>query len=338
MIKYLFLVFLLFLGGCKPYDTPEYVEIKNNETAFMVPMEGATNDQTSFESEAFLKQNLVATKRIRIPHRWSQRGRMWWSGEYLDTVRVITVDRTPVNRYWTGDSNGSNTSSQAIDVETNDSVSLSMDITCTGYIEPEDAPKFLYMYPAANLTSVMDNEVRARVQTELTREVAKYSLEEVKFNKAQIIDPVKESVSQFFKARGITLSTLGNGGGINYKNPKIQEAIDKTVQDQQLAISAEARYQAQLKENQTIKAKAEADAQAVLTAAEGQAKGIRVLAEAKAFESEQSTKGGSTFLRLRELDVMMKTLEQWDGRLPMYNMGNGQTPHLLMQLPENTIK
>ena len=42
--------------GCKPYDQPEFVEIDTSETGFLIPLEGKTDSQTTFESERYLNR------------------------------------------------------------------------------------------------------------------------------------------------------------------------------------------------------------------------------------------------------------------------------------------
>ena len=71
---------LIALSGCKPYDRPEFIEIDTSETGFLIPLEGNTDKQVAFESEHYLNECKVATKRVQIPHRWVQTGRMYWSG------------------------------------------------------------------------------------------------------------------------------------------------------------------------------------------------------------------------------------------------------------------
>jgi len=316
--------------GCRPYDTPEYVEIKPNETAFAIPMEGNTDEQKSFESENFLRKNMVAAKRIEVPHRWNKTGRFYFNGDYIDLIRVVTVDRAPVNRYWTNEKN------DAIQVETNDSVGMSVDITCTAMIEQPNTPLFLYRYSSGSLATVMDNEIRAKIQTELTEEVAKYPLEQVKANKGKIMEAVRPEVVAFFAERDVTITTLGIGGGLNYLNPKIQESIDKTVQDQQLAISAEARFQAQLKENETTKITALALAEATRSKAQGEADSIKMLADAKAYEIDKMKQNPESYVQLRNLENFNLLISRWNGTLPVYNMnmgGNGTLPNILMNMP-----
>ena len=62
---------IVFLTACmgKP-DLEELLEIKPNETSFLIKLEGDTKTgQAKFMSEEFLEQNKVATKRISFPHR-----------------------------------------------------------------------------------------------------------------------------------------------------------------------------------------------------------------------------------------------------------------------------
>jgi regulator of protease activity HflC (stomatin/prohibitin superfamily) len=323
------------LAGCKPYDVPEYVEIQANESAFMVKLQGDSTKQEKFDSVEFLEKNQVATKRVQIPHTWVQKGRLWLTGEYMDTVRVIKVDRTPHTREWTA---AAGQSGQAVWVETKDSVELSIDIVCTAMIEPDNAALFLYRYPNGSLSTMMDKEVRARIQQELSEECAGYNLEELKQAKSELINRVRPKVTKFFSDRGITISALGLAGGLTYSNTEIQKAIDKTFQDQQLEISAQARYEAQLKENQTIKAKAEAEAEAARLKASGEAEGIKLLADAKAYEIQKAQSTGSMYIQLRQLEILNQTMSKWDGKLPVYNMGTGQTPQLLMAMPSQDSK
>lgn len=70
---------MVFTAGYfrKPYDKPEYKEIKPNETAFVFPLENDLNKQSKFQSAELLAQNKIASKRIQITHRWNQTGRYY---------------------------------------------------------------------------------------------------------------------------------------------------------------------------------------------------------------------------------------------------------------------
>ena len=323
------------LGGCRPYDTPEFEEIAPNESGFLIQMEGDTTNQMKFDSETLLAKQQIAVKRVQIPHRWQKTGRFWFSGEYKDVVRLIKVNRSPVTRMWTAtNGKGAAGNNQAIWIESKDGVSLSLDVVATAMISEQDAPKFLYRYTSKSLEAVMDQEIRGRIQQELSEAAAKLSLEDLKSDKGKVIAEVRAAVIPFFKERGVEITALGLAGGFTYENEKIQASIDQTFQDQQRQISAEAMFQAQLKENQTIESKAKTEALAAESRAKGEAAAIRALADAKAYEIEKARATGEMYYKLRALEIQQATLAKWDGRLPQFQMGSaGQVPQLLMQLP-----
>src|SRR3954451_16496684 len=138
--------FLLFK---KPFDRPEYVEIDTSESAFLIPLEGDTANQTSFQSVQFLEQKKVAAKRIEITHRWNQTGAAPAQGEWLPMVRLVKVDRRPVTREWTQSTkSGTSSKNEAIAAESRDSVNFTMGISCTAKIPEDRAAVFLYSYPS----------------------------------------------------------------------------------------------------------------------------------------------------------------------------------------------
>lgn len=222
------------LTGCKPYDKPEFVEIGPNETAFVIPMEGDTKKQDSFESEEFLVENMVAAKRIEIPHKWVKTGRTPGSGEYQDTIRVIKVDRTTVTREWTTDSK------QGIKVESKDSIKFTVGVSATAQIiDDKDAAKFLYWYSGRTLAEVMDTEIRNRFETAYIEQVSKKLMESVRGEKAEIMSTVRSEVEKYFKERGITLSNIGYKGDLTYDDKKVQEALSAQFVAEQNKIAQE---------------------------------------------------------------------------------------------------
>ncbi len=142
--------FMALTSGCvRPYDMPEYVEIDTSETGFLIPLEGDNANQAKFQSEDYLKQRMVATKRVQITHRWSQEGRVPGAGRWIPTVRLIKVNRSPITREWattqTSTAGGaSQRADKAIWIESGDSVGFSMGFTCTAFIPEEEASRFLY--------------------------------------------------------------------------------------------------------------------------------------------------------------------------------------------------
>jgi len=351
MLLFVFCLALVLIGtsGCvRSYDRPEYVEIDTSETGFLIPLEGDTAEQVRFQSEGYLNQHKVATKRVQITHRWSQEGRWPTDGKWIPMVRLVKVNRSPVTREWvttqtTSSSGAIQRADKAIWIESSDSVGFSMGFTCTAFISEEDASRFLYWYPSGSLADLMDNEVRGRIQQAAAEVAAKYPLDGLRSRKQEIADAVKQNVMNFFAQRGVTVTTVGMFGGMTYENPEIQKSIDQTFIAQQLKVVTEAKFEAQKKENDRMeleaegvaeKARREAQGQADArkTSAAGEAEAIRLINSA-ALEAQQNP----LLLQLKALEVEKARIEKWDGRYPQMWLGASGTgmmsPNLLLQVP-----
>ncbi|MDB6066009.1 MAG: Band 7 protein [Pedosphaera sp.] len=335
------------LTGClKSYDRPEYVEIDTSETGFLIPLEGDGTQQARFQSEDYLKQRKVATKRIQILHRWSQEGRISNDGRWIPTVRLVKVNRSPVTREWITDqssqaaSQGRMRGDKAIWIESADSVGFSMGFTCTAFIPEDDAARFLYWYPSGSLAEVMDHEVRGRIQQVAAEVAAKYPLDILRSRKQEIADAVKRDITNFFTTRGVSVTTVGMFGGMTYENPEIQKSIDQTFIAQQLKTVTLAKFEAQQKENERIELEAEGLAEkarreasgladARKTAATGEAEAIREVSKALG-EVQQNP----LLYQFKVLELEKARIEKWDGKYPTYFMGTGgSNSSLLLQVP-----
>jgi len=261
-------------------------------------------------------------------------------------VRLVKVNRSPITREWTTAqtttaSGAIQRSDRAIWIESADSVGFSMGFTCTAFIPEDDAARFLYWYPSGSLADVMDHEVRGRIQQSAAEVAAKYPLDGLRARKQEIADAVKRDVTNFFAARGVTITTVGMFGGMTYENPEIQRSIDQTFIAQQLKVVAEAKFEAQKKENERLELeaqglaeKARRDAQgqadARKTAASAEAEAIRLI-NAAALEAQQNP----LLLQLKSLELERSRVEKWDGRYPqMWLAGSAAGgPNLMFQVP-----
>ena len=373
------LVALMSVGCMRPFDAPEFVEIQHHETGYLIPLEGQNIEgQKKFDSEDALEKNRVAVKRIQIPHRWVQTGRIYFGfmgrtkGHYIDNVRLVVVDRSPVTREWTADeTSGTTASDQAIWLESKDSIGFSLGFNCTAFIQEEDSTKFLYMYPTTTvdnsvqdvdksvtgLAHTMDKEIRARVQMLANHVAAQYDLDDLRAKKQEILNVVRNGVPEVRDSegnvvqerlqgtiehcatRGITISNLGQFGGFEYQEAKIQDAINDTFVSQQEKVKSEAAFEAQGKKNERIELEAEAFANKARTIAQGEADAVKIAAEAEAnaiaLVAEAARKAGEDplFLELKRLEVKTIHENKWDGRYPTTMLGAGSAPGLLMQLP-----
>ena len=339
----LVLLMVLSIGGCiKPFDKPEYKDIKANETAFVIPLEGDTTKQTKFESVEMLEKAKVAAKRIQITHRWNKTGRLASSGEWIGNIMVIIVNRSPVTREWTAEtSTGTVAKDQGIWSESKDSVGFSTGITITAMVLEEDTSLFLYRYPAQSIADVMDSEIKARVQMTFSEFSGQYDMSSLREKKSEILQTIRSDIVPFFKDRGITVTTVGQFGGFSYENPKVQESIDNVFIAQREKEVNAALLAAQTDKNAKMEMEgmgiakklieeAKGKKAAAITAAEGESEAIRMVALAA-----KEAASNPLFLQLRKLEVQQKQIAQWNGKYPNYylNTGNGNGPMFMLPVP-----
>ncbi len=379
MKKLFCLVFIMAVMGCKPYHEAVLVEVGTNEEAFLIELEGEnkqatigpddvikqTTDEAKLqEKKDYLRTKWVNMKRIEIPHRFKNTGRMWWSGKWIPNARIIKVDRSPCNRTWVADSaKGTAAKDEGIWLESSDSVSFSTGIVITGRIQgKDDAITFLANYPAetkgsvdpnatyevkvSSLENIMDEEVKNKVQELLSTECSSIVMDELRAQKTQIMESVRTQTVAFFDARGITITTLGMTGGFTYGNPKIQDAIDKVFENQQDKEVAKAETAAAEERKNALRLKGEGQAaeaveiakgkaEAEIAIAEAKAKAIQAIADAKSYELEMLTKNPEAYMALKQLEIEEKRLETWDGKYPVYLFGGDQKmPALFMNMPD----
>lgn len=336
---------LLMTACIGPYQQEIIEEIQPNETAFLVPLEGATQEgQARFQSVAYLDEIKVATKRVTVPTRKRNLGRMWNNYEWIPTAKLIKVDRTPQTRAWTSSSaTGTSNADQAINVESADSVGFSIGVTCTAAVEEPDAAKFLYNYSGKTLAEIMDNDVRNYIQSYASLEFGKLQLNECQLKKGEIFTQCAAKATTFFKEFGITIRNLGYSEGMLYENKQIQEQIDQAFTSELQKKLAEQARQAQTVKN--------------LTELEVASNTLRIqqiknqqelaIAENKRKQAEEFQKAAEAQRAMVELEIMklradaMNTFaKNWKGGVPAWlTMDGKQAPMLLnMPAPPQTVE
>ncbi len=220
----------LTFGSCrKPYQEEIYVEVQPNETAYVIPLEtGSKDGQTKLKSEEYLEQNKVVSQRIYTPTQWHQTGRWGNEGKWIQSVRVIKVDRTPVTREWTKVGTGTNSDKQeAIGVESRESIAYKVGITATASIPEEWATRFLYNYNGIPLSQVMDNDVRGFIQNVLTTEFGIRDLSECQMDRKVVYELMRNNTTEHFAKLGVRIINIGASGGFDYDDKSIQDAINE---------------------------------------------------------------------------------------------------------------
>lgn len=288
-----------------PAHLEVFEEIGPNETAFLVPLEGDSSAQGKFMSVEYLNGAKVATKRVTIPTRQHDTGRLPGDYEWVPTMKLIKVDRTPVTRAWTkSGETGTNPSNQAFCVESKESIDFCAGGVAIATIAEDDAAKYQYNYAGKSLADVMDQDVHGYAGAIISREFGNRKLDDGRNSKADIFKAAFEETKTFFADKGVSLLQFGSSEGMNYTDPKIQAAINSTFVAENDKNTAENERVAQAKRNELDYAKA-------ITA--------RQVAEEFAKAKDANT-------ALRQLDIQMvqaqaqlefaKNLKDYKGNLP----------------------
>lgn len=326
MNKRCFMLLLLcaIMIGCKPYMGEKFVDIKPNESAFVVPLEGASKaNQGKFDSVEFLEERKVATKRIAISRRYKSVGRMWWAAEIVDTVRVITVDRSPVSREWTSErATGTSPNDDLIYVESKDSIGFGIGCTITAAIEESNSATYLYNFPQGRpLEKVLDSDIRASVTKVLAREFGARDLAQCKTDKAAIFDIAFKETGEYWRTFGVTIRMLGHSGGLAYENPKIQDAIDRNYEAEM-----------EIERNENLKRAQEHENARLLS--------IEVTNRERAEEFNRALEAQTAKIRLEidrmEAEARLEMAKKWNGQLPTSILPQGS--NLLMGLDSAATK
>lgn len=308
---------IIGLIGCGPAKVLPLENIGPNETAFVIPLEGPGVNQEKFESVAYLTEKKVASKRIEIPVRERSTGRMSWDYEWIPTVRVIKVDRSLVTREWLKAKidpaeAGKAASVSSLSVESIDSIGFHVGINLTAFIKEEDAPTYLYYHNMKPLSEVVDQNVRGYIQDRLSKKFGSLSLEDCKHNKSQIFEEVEIETIENFSTYGITISTVGNAGGLEYDNTKIQDSIDDTARAEMSIEISRKKKLAQDQENQVEISKASAENEIALSRATAQRKVAEEFARGK--EAQES----KTELDIKRIvaEAQLTAAQKWNGQMP----------------------
>ena len=324
---------LILSSGCRrPFEPVKFEKIQSNEEAFLLPLVGDAKKQDQSNNEDYLKANLVYTKQVQIPQQWHAKGRDTDDGEWIDAAILIKVDKSPVTREWTADPNsGTSNKNEAVWVMTADQVEFSTGWTITARIESREAAiKFLHNYPNGSLTTVMDSEIRGRLQAVFGLEVTDLPMEELRKNATPHIVKTTDSLTKFFSERGITITNLGITGGFVYKDRSIIETMTKVFNSEQERAIAIAKAKAQEELNKAVILEAQGKADAILKTKKAEAEGIRLVADARNYEVEKAK--DEIYVKLKQLELQKELIERWDGKYPQYFIGSSN-PNMLLQLP-----
>ncbi len=248
-------------GYYNKIDDVEYVMIRANQTAFLVPMQGRNREgQALFDSAAFLNTAKVGEKRIQIPHQILPKKGMLTSDMYIPSSVLYIVTREPYVRMWVKEATrGTSKNNDGFFLETSEGINVDFGVSIGARIEITNAATYLFYFGVENvnnpndeypsvinaraLTTIMDSVVHQRVQTLLAAEFGKRTLDECIHEKAKMMEAVEQKVKEEYARMGITIEYLGYASQLNFAT-EIQTAIDKVFVAKKEALAAKDQMEA----------------------------------------------------------------------------------------------
>jgi hypothetical protein len=317
---------ILPLTACRPVKVLDPVSIEPNETAWVIPLDAQTQEgQAKFNSIEFLEMKKIAAKRIMVDKVERQVGRMPWDIEWIPAVRVIKVDRSLITREWTDNPNtGTSAASQGIPVNTKDNIALTIGLTITASIDEVDASTYLYYHGEKKLADVLDQNIRSYAVAELNRQVSSMTLLEFQQQQGQLYVKLFTDAAAYYKTKGVTIQYLGNAEGWHFKDPAIQDSINKTFVAQQDNKTAAMEQQATITRNQTSILNTQTANSNLVLNAQAQVDAANKLESAK--EAAQFQNQLQVTLLTAQAKMAMAT--KWNGELPK-NILPANSPLLL---------
>ena len=257
-------LFCLLLGIAPAqayYDKTDYTEaytILPNESAFWIPDGGANKDnQTQFDSEAYLNANKVPLKRFIVPHVKLQ-GSGGFYDFYVPAGRLIIVDRTTYSREWVDAADrGTSRKKEGFPCQTVEGLNITVGISIGASVSEANAAKYLgrfgvvpitgdrtnpaiifnSVYYSRRLADVMDDVGRKKIQTLVCAEITARTFDRANAEANKIIETVGSKAAEYFASVGITLDFVGWADTFTFDHD-VQDAVNRryiAAQDKEIA-------------------------------------------------------------------------------------------------------
>lgn len=205
-------------------------------------------------------------------------------------------------------SEGSSKEDDSLDLPTLEGQHIRQDMSITYNTSPEKAAEVYKAFRGADIEDIENTFIRRTIITVAQNAAGQMSLTEViSAKRGEIQTTIQEKLSVELNKMGFTLDKVNMGA--SHLPATIEEQMQKKMAAQQDAQQA----QYQLSKEQML-------AKALVAKAEGQA-------QSKIIEAKAEAESNSLLLKtLTDQLVRSRAIEKWDGKLPVYMLGNGTMP------------
>lgn len=235
--------------------------------------------------------------------------------------QIVMFPTSVQNVVWTQNAHeGQGTHDESITFSSSEGVNVNGDIGLSFHIDPPLAPKLYARFRQNDMIVLANGYVRNVIREAFNEVGSTMPVQDIYGpGKSKMLNEVQRRVRDALGKDGIVIDQLTINGALRLPE-NVAQAINRAMEATQNAIQSENRVRQVRAEADQAVTQATGAAEATRQKAQGEADAILIRARAEAKANE--------ILRLSVSPQVLqyRSLERWNGQLPVYNASNGQLP------------
>ena len=238
------------------------------------------------------------------------------------TELVVEFPTSVQNIVWTKDAHEGSLNDESITFASNEGVTVNADVGLAFHIEATKAPRLYARFRQRDVSILAHGYMRNVVREAINETAAEMPVQQIYgVGKTRLLNESLRKVVERLSADGFVIDQLTFNSALRLPD-NVVGAINRAMEATQNSIQAENRVRQIRAEAEQQVAAARGQAEAARQRASGEADALLIRARAEAQANEIIR------LSMTSAVIQYRTLERWDGHLPVVN--SGQLPMLTM--------
>jgi len=208
---------------------------------------------------------------------------------------------------WTKDVNEGKPLNEEITFTNKDQMLIAADISLSYSLQAEKVPAFYVKFRSDDIDAFTHGFLRNVARDQFNETAGKYSIEQIMGDNGPFLAEVRRKLQTSMEPVGVVIEQFGLIGA-----PRPPQAVIDSINAKVQAIQNASRVENEIRQSQ-------AEAQKRIAIAEGEAKANQILTSSLT----------PTLIQWRQLELNGRSIEKWNGQLPVYN-GGGVMPFLAL--------
>jgi len=236
--------------------------------------------------------------------------------------QIVLFPTSVQNIVWTASAHEGNTHDESLTFSSAEGVNVNADIGLSFHIDPTLAPKLYARFRQNDMMALANGYMRNVVREAFNEVCSAMPVQEIYGpGKSKMLNEVQKRVHNALGKDGVVIDQLTINGALRLPE-NVAQAINRAMEATQNAIQSENRVRQVRAEADQAVTQATGGAEAMRQKAQGEADALLIRAHAEAKANE--------IIRLSVSPTVLqyRSLERWNGQLPVYTAGNGALPML----------